>query len=198
MAGAIITPRHFAKKSEVFQPIARPNNGWIELCANGMNCARALHRILIRISHSGPDNDSGTLFARLRLFNQVGGLLLRAGRQQLSVILSCVHESPARSVFAGARPPILCGILLVRDVHSEDDFAMSLASIQKEIFQLNSRERAMLIDLLWESLDEGRLSEFEQKWAAESEDRIDAFERGELHAVDGPAALQGLRSSLRK
>ena len=87
---------------------------------------------------------------------------------------------------------------LTEIVHSEDDLAMSLASIQKEIFQLNSRERAMLIDLLWESLDEARLSEIEQKWAAESEDRIDAFERGELSAVDGPAALQDLRSSLRK
>ena len=75
---------------------------------------------------------------------------------------------------------------------------MSLASIQKEIFQLNSRERAMLIDLLWESLDEARMNEIEQKWASESEDRIDAFERGALPAVDGPAALQELRSSLRK
>ncbi len=75
---------------------------------------------------------------------------------------------------------------------------MSLASTQKEIFQLNSRERAMLIDLLWESLDKARLSEIEQKWASESEDRIDAFERGELPAVDGPASLQDLRSSLRK
>ena len=75
---------------------------------------------------------------------------------------------------------------------------MSLASIQKEIFQLNSRERAMLIDLLWESLDEARMNEIEQRWASESEDRIDAFERGELPAVDGPAALQELRSSLRK
>ena len=33
---------------------------------------------------------------------------------------------------------------------------------------------------------------------AESEDRIDAFERGELAAVDGPAALEELRSSLKK
>ena len=74
---------------------------------------------------------------------------------------------------------------------------MSLASIQKEIFQLNSSERAMLIDLLWESLDEARIGEIERKWAAESEDRIDAFKRGELPAVDGPAALQELRSSLR-
>jgi putative addiction module component (TIGR02574 family) len=89
-------------------------------------------------------------------------------------------------------------ILLDRSVHSDDDLPMSLASIQKEIFQLNSRERAMLIDLLWESLDEARISEIETKWAAESEDRIDAYERGELPAVDGPAALQDLRSSLRK
>jgi hypothetical protein len=88
--------------------------------------------------------------------------------------------------------------LLDREVHPDDDLPMSLASIQKEIFQLNPRERAMLIDLLWESLDEARIREVETKWASESEDRIDAFERGELAAVDGPAALQDLRSSLRK
>jgi putative addiction module component (TIGR02574 family) len=75
---------------------------------------------------------------------------------------------------------------------------MSLTSIQKEIFQLNASERAMLIDLLWESLDEARIADIEAKWAAESEDRIDAYERGELPAVDGRAALQDLRSSLRK
>lgn len=56
----------------------------------------------------------------------------------------------------------------------------------------------MLIDLLWESLDEARMRGIETNWAAESEDRIDAYERGELPAVDGPAALQDLRSSLRK
>ena len=83
-------------------------------------------------------------------------------------------------------------------MHPDDDFPMNLASIQKDILQLNSRERAMLIDLLWESLDEARISEIEAKWASESEDRIDAFERGELPAINGPAALQDLRSSLRK
>jgi putative addiction module component (TIGR02574 family) len=75
---------------------------------------------------------------------------------------------------------------------------MSLASIQEEVLRLNSNERAMLIDLLWESLDEARIKEIEAKWASESEDRIDAFERGELPAVDGPPALRDLRSSLRK
>jgi hypothetical protein len=75
---------------------------------------------------------------------------------------------------------------------------MSLASIQKELFQLNSRERAMLIDLLWESLDEASIRDVETKWASESEDRIDAYERGDLIAVDGPAVLHDLDSSLRK
>jgi len=75
---------------------------------------------------------------------------------------------------------------------------MNLASIQKEIIQLNPTERAKLIDLLWESLDETRVTEIEARWAAESEDRIDAYERGELPAVDGPAALRELRESLRK
>ena len=73
---------------------------------------------------------------------------------------------------------------------------MSLASIQNEIEKLEPAERASLIDLLWESLDEQRIKEIEAKWAAESENRIDAFERGELPAVDGPSALKELRSSL--
>lgn len=75
---------------------------------------------------------------------------------------------------------------------------MSLTSIQKEIAELSSNERAMLIDILWESLDEARVKETEAKWAAESEERIDAVERGELPTVDGPSALRDLRSSLSK
>ena len=66
---------------------------------------------------------------------------------------------------------------------------MSLASIQKEVLQLKSNERAMLIDLLWESLDEERIKDIEARWAAESEDRIDAFERGELTVELGHGLL---------
>jgi len=75
---------------------------------------------------------------------------------------------------------------------------MSLPSIQEEITQLDPTERAKLIDLLWESLDETRVKEIEAKWAAESEDRIDAYERGELQAVDGTTALKDIHSSLGK
>jgi putative addiction module component (TIGR02574 family) len=75
---------------------------------------------------------------------------------------------------------------------------MSLATLQEEIVLLSSTERAMLIDILWESLDEARVKEIETKWAAESEERIDAVDRGELQTIDGPSALRDLRSSLRK
>jgi putative addiction module component (TIGR02574 family) len=81
---------------------------------------------------------------------------------------------------------------------SADDLRMNLASIQEEIGKLEPAERAALIDVLWESLDDKRIKEIESRWAAESEDRIDAFERGELTAVDGPSAIEELRSSLTK
>ena len=75
---------------------------------------------------------------------------------------------------------------------------MNLTSIQNEIRNLNAEDRASLIDLLWDTLDSEHIKEIETKWAAESEDRIDAFERRELPAVDGPSALEELRSSLEK
>ena len=75
---------------------------------------------------------------------------------------------------------------------------MSLTSIQEEIVRLSSTERAMLIDILWDSLDEERIKEIEAKWAAESEDRIDAVDRGELPTIDDRPLFERLRASLRK
>lgn len=75
---------------------------------------------------------------------------------------------------------------------------MSLTSIQEEISRLSSVERAKLIDILWESLDEARVKEIETQWAAESEERIDAVNRGELQTIDGPSALRDIHDSLRK
>lgn len=79
-----------------------------------------------------------------------------------------------------------------------NDPDMSLASIQDQIEKLEPAALAALIDVLWDSLDEDRIKEIEARWPAESEDRIDAFERGELPAVDGPDALEELRNSLTR
>jgi len=48
-----------------------------------------------------------------------------------------------------------------------------------------------------EETNEATARETEAKWAAESEDRIDAVNRGELPTVDGPSAIQYLRSLLK-
>lgn len=73
---------------------------------------------------------------------------------------------------------------------------MSLTSIQEEIARLSFAERVKLIDILLESLDEEVIKEIEANWAAESEERIDAVDRGELQTIDGPSALLDLRASL--
>src|SRR5687768_16956799 len=40
------------------------------------------------------------------------------------------------------------------------------------------------------------MKKIEANWVTESEERIDAVDRGELQTIDGPTALQDLRSSL--
>ena len=67
---------------------------------------------------------------------------------------------------------------------------MSLTSIQEEIVRLSSAERAMLIDILWKSLDEAPVREIEARWSAESEERIDAVARGELQTVEDRLPLE--------
>jgi putative addiction module component (TIGR02574 family) len=96
------------------------------------------------------------------------------------------------------RTPVVQTERLDRDRRSGNHSHMSLTSIQEEIARLNSTERAKLIDILWDSLDAGRIKEIEAKWAAESEARIDAVDRGELPTTDGPSVLEDLRLSLRK
>jgi putative addiction module component (TIGR02574 family) len=76
-------------------------------------------------------------------------------------------------------------------LYQTNDSPMSLESIQSEISRLSDTERARLIDFLWETLDEESIKQIEEKWAAESEARINAVERGELETLDGPTALEG-------
>ena len=51
---------------------------------------------------------------------------------------------------------------------------------------------------LGEDLADERVNETEAKWAAESEERIDAVDQGKMQTVDGPSAIEDLRSSLKK
>ena len=54
-------------------------------------------------------------------------------------------------------------------------------------------ERSRLVDMLLESLHEAPLAEVEAAWDAEVELRLAAYDRGEMHSVDGEAVLAKAR-----
>jgi putative addiction module component (TIGR02574 family) len=58
---------------------------------------------------------------------------------------------------------------------------------------LPPRSRAKLAEQLLESLDDPEQREIDRLWAGEVEDRIDAYERGELRAIPGKEVFQRLK-----
>lgn len=64
--------------------------------------------------------------------------------------------------------------------------------ILKEALALRPAQKAELIDILLSSLDKPD-KEIDQRWAREAEDRIDAYERGDLKAVTLEKVLEKYR-----
>ena len=69
--------------------------------------------------------------------------------------------------------------------------------LEREAMRLPVRDRALLADALLQSLDDDAARSVQLAWAAEAEDRIEAYRRGELSAVDGPSSFKELRSRYR-
>ena len=72
--------------------------------------------------------------------------------------------------------------------------AMSLLKkeIETEIFTLPPLARASLAERLLSSLDTTEQNTIDQKWAIEAEDRLEAYQRGELQAVDASEVIARL------
>jgi len=68
--------------------------------------------------------------------------------------------------------------------------------IQNEALKLSPYERARLADSLLVSLDEDVDREIEKSWAEESEKRLNAYQRGDIRSLEGPAAMAQLRQEL--
>ena len=58
----------------------------------------------------------------------------------------------------------------------------ALSQVKREILDLPPLERAQLLEDIYRSLEDELSKGRTQKWALEAEARIDAFERGKLHA----------------
>ena len=72
---------------------------------------------------------------------------------------------------------------------------MDVATIEREALGLTVAERALLADRLLQTLgleDPERMGQ----WGREADRRLQAFERGEMGAVDGPEAVAAIRRRL--
>ena len=73
---------------------------------------------------------------------------------------------------------------------------MDSVLLTEAALKLSPFERAQLIDALWQSLDPAEQDAIDQAWLNESKDRLQAFQQGQLAAVDGETALSALKDQL--
>ena len=67
------------------------------------------------------------------------------------------------------------------------------AKVISDALSLPPRSRAKLAEQLIESLDDPKQKESDRLWADEVEDRIDAYERGELKAIPGEEVFRRMK-----
>ena len=67
------------------------------------------------------------------------------------------------------------------------------AKVISDALSLPPRSRARLAEQFLESLDDPKQKEIDRLWADELEDRIDAYERGELKAIPGEEVFRRLK-----
>jgi len=71
---------------------------------------------------------------------------------------------------------------------------LSYEQVTEAAMQLSQEERLILADLLWISVDKPK--DVTQSWLEEAERRGEAFERGEMGAVDFDESIASLRAKL--
>lgn len=69
---------------------------------------------------------------------------------------------------------------------------MTIEQIAHEALGLPDEQRAELLDRLWHSLEGDSPLDLDDAWIAEAEERLAAFDRGELVALDGDQTLDAL------
>lgn len=67
-----------------------------------------------------------------------------------------------------------------------------------DALSLPPRSRARLAERLLKSLDDPKQKETNALWAAEAEDRIEAYERGEIKAISGKEVFRRLKLRKKK
>ena len=74
---------------------------------------------------------------------------------------------------------------------------MSQIELEQEMMRLDARSRAELAHKLLQSLNDLSEAELERLWAAESNRRFEAFERGEMKSYSREEALKRVKAALQ-
>ncbi len=74
---------------------------------------------------------------------------------------------------------------------------MSRSELEKEVFAMPPADRARLADQMLASLESPGQQEIDRAWAAEAEDRIAAFDRGQIDALPADEVHQQIEQHLR-
>lgn len=72
------------------------------------------------------------------------------------------------------------------------------SQLLREAMSLPPDERAELADRILDTLQSSALRKIDEDWAAESENRIDAYERGEIRAISVEEVFERLRNRHRR
>jgi len=71
------------------------------------------------------------------------------------------------------------------------------SQLLEDALSLSPAERAQLAEQILTSLDLAEQSEIDALWAQEAEERLEAFEHGQLKAVPAAEVFRGLKHSSR-
>ena len=75
---------------------------------------------------------------------------------------------------------------------------MLRTELENQVLALPEEDRVRLVELLWKSLVPSDVQERADKWAEESERRLNAIQSGQLPLVDAATVFQELRGKLRR
>lgn len=115
----------------------------------------------------------------------------RSARQSRPIVVSILDRREMGNTFSRGRqycfPP-----------NSGNAVHMDQTLLEREAMRLSAKDRALSADVLLGSLDDDAAPEVEVSRTGEAEERLTAYRRGDLEAVDGPAALRELRGQQKQ
>ena len=76
--------------------------------------------------------------------------------------------------------------------------SIHIEKIEQEVLSLPISARARIVDSLLDSMTATDSSEYELEWACECRSRMEAFDRGDVQAVNGDSVFEKLEARYRQ